>query len=470
MSDSGTVLGIPVPGCARVLAGTTPVYPSHQGDEVVPGLIIAFGKKFNRPGHEIKYESQLSYGLSDIVILLERPYVEDYHVNFETIVQKSPTLRAVDELIRFSSCGARSIFTVTVLNTFPMQPDKKDKSLDEACHGLVGQVLQVKRPKIILRCDQHSFSDGWMRRFNFHGPDYDLQYRLEKHEIKFDETHTATVYQSFHPSCAVNNTDCRPEYRALLIHHFLAAFWALRGHHTDLPEYVEPIRQLCLQSGQRRTKPGLCSWQAAEHIEEAICGGYMGPNDGRGGHRMEIRNKPRIDNLQGRAKVVCRMYSKLEALAQGKFNPGALALAKIITFFWKDHFTSEPIFQQVLFLLQTQGNRQSGWFVSRSPENEKNTLASVVDNFTALRLNEALGHVSDGSATDGKQRFNAVIRATKIYLTQSSVMELMTTLRIASNLRYCETMADLHAGENLEFVLRSSQFWQLEELHQSVSA
>ncbi|OAQ58454.1 elicitin domain-containing protein [Pochonia chlamydosporia 170] len=416
MSDSGTVLGIPVPGCARVLAGTTPAYPSHQGDELAPGLLIAFGKKFNKPRHEIKYESQLSYGLSDIVILLERPYVEDYHVNFETIVQKSPTLRAVDELIRFSSCGARSIFTVTVLNTFPMQPDKKDKSLDEACHRLVGQVLQ-----------------------------------------------------SFHPSCAVNNTDCRPEYRALLIHHFLAAFRALLGHHTDLPEYVEPIRQLCLQSGQRRTKPRLYSWQAAEHIEEAICRGYIGPNDGRGGHRMEIQNKPRMEKLQGRAKVVCRMYSKLEALAQGKFNPGALALAKIMTFFWKDHFTPEPIFQQVLFLLQTQGNRQSGWFASRPPESETDTLASVVDNFTALKLNEALGHVSDGSATDGKQRFNAVIGATKSYLTQSSVMELITTFRIASSLRYCETMADLPAGENLEFVLRSSQFWQLEELHGSVS-
>ncbi|KID81457.1 hypothetical protein MGU_11189 [Metarhizium guizhouense ARSEF 977] len=258
MPDSGMVLGIPVPGCARALAGTTPAYPSHQGDELAPDLIIAFGKKFNKPRHEIEYESRLSYGLSDIVILLERPYVENYHVNFETIVQRSPTLRAVDELIRFSSCGARSIFTVTVLNTFPMQPEKKDKTLDEACHGLVGHVLQVKWPKIILRCDQHSFSDGWMSRFNFHAPDYDLQYRLEEHEVMFDETHTATVYQSCHPSCAVNNTDCRPEYRALLIHHFLAAFGALRGH-TDLPEYVEPIRQLCLQSGGRKPKPTLCS-------------------------------------------------------------------------------------------------------------------------------------------------------------------------------------------------------------------
>lgn len=156
MTDSRTVLGIPVPTNARALAGTPP-YPSHHCDIIAPELITTFGKRHFTDPHEVRYETQLSYGLSDIVILLERPYVKSYRASFDMIVQTSNTLRAVDELVRFSSRGVRSIYTVTVLNTFPMQPAKNKNRLDGECHGLVAQVLQAKKPKIVLRCDQHSF-------------------------------------------------------------------------------------------------------------------------------------------------------------------------------------------------------------------------------------------------------------------------------------------------------------------------
>ncbi|KID95154.1 hypothetical protein MAJ_08885, partial [Metarhizium majus ARSEF 297] len=114
------------------------------------------------------------------------------------------------------------------------------------------------------------------------------------------------------------------------------------------------------------------------------------------GKLQNVSKKPFAEDVKtqaiGRAKAVCRMYSTLEALAQNKFKPGALALAKIITFFWKEHFTTEPIFKQVMFLLQTQGNSQSDWFGSSVPR-DPDTLESVIQDVSQLNLTE--GPVSD---------------------------------------------------------------------------
>jgi hypothetical protein len=62
------------------------------------------------------------------------------------------------------------------------------------------------------------------------------QFELPSEEYKFVRTearaggnHKTLVLQCFHPSLAVNNATRRPEYRCLLIYHFIAAFAELSG-------------------------------------------------------------------------------------------------------------------------------------------------------------------------------------------------------------------------------------------------
>lgn len=65
-------------------------------------------------------------------MFLQRLYVKNYNKSFESIVQSPNTLQGVDELIRFRTKGARSIYTTTILNAFAMEPEKKNYDLDAA--------------------------------------------------------------------------------------------------------------------------------------------------------------------------------------------------------------------------------------------------------------------------------------------------------------------------------------------------
>lgn len=98
----------------------------------------------------------------------------------------------MDELIRFCTKGARSIYTTTVLNAFAMEPDKDNHNLDAACHQLLAQILQLKKPKFILQCHRDGYKDEWISRFDFGASDYTFNIS----EIPLDEHHTALAIQS----------------------------------------------------------------------------------------------------------------------------------------------------------------------------------------------------------------------------------------------------------------------------------
>lgn len=85
-----------------------------------------------------------------------------------------------------------------------------------------------------------------MSRLNFSASDYNS----DKYDVALDENHIALAMQSYHPTIAVNNTECRPEYRALLIHHFLAAFIALSCE-VELPDYVKDLHNFISKKGNR---------------------------------------------------------------------------------------------------------------------------------------------------------------------------------------------------------------------------
>jgi hypothetical protein len=59
----------------------------------------------------------------------------------------------VDELIRFSTKGARSIHTVTILDAFSFKHyTTQVKPSDEECHLLLEKILKAKKPKVVLCC------------------------------------------------------------------------------------------------------------------------------------------------------------------------------------------------------------------------------------------------------------------------------------------------------------------------------
>ena len=150
----------------------------------------------------------------------------------------------MDDLIQFATNGARSIHTVTVLDAFSFKPDDESPIPDERCHQLLADIIRAKKPKVVIRCHTDGYSDPWMEQFELPSKDY----KSERKEIEASGDHKITVLQSFHPSVALNYTAGRPEYRCLLIHHFIAAFAELNGV-SQLHEEVEEIRQLCIRKG-----------------------------------------------------------------------------------------------------------------------------------------------------------------------------------------------------------------------------
>lgn len=56
------------------------------------------------------------------------------------------------------------------------------------------------------------------------------------------------------------------------------------------------------------------------------------------------------------------MYDWLEYLAGQSYTFGALGIAEAVLFLWKDHFGSNPLYEQVTALLFHSGSKQQGWF------------------------------------------------------------------------------------------------------------
>jgi len=238
-------LGIPVPRCLQTLTCAPPVCSSSLGDKVALELLRDFGKKFSRPTHEIVQACNLASGPSDLVIILQRPSKsQNYSLSFEQFVRSCKTLQAVDALIRLATNDSRSIDTVTVLDAFSYKPTENCDIPDERCHELLAQILRVKKPKVILRCHTDSYCISWMKRIELPA----ITYKFEREEVEVDDNHIAVVLQSFHPSRAVNYADDKPEYLALLMYHFIAAFSEL-GSRLRLPKGAEDIRELCVKPG-----------------------------------------------------------------------------------------------------------------------------------------------------------------------------------------------------------------------------
>lgn len=426
------VLGLAVPRNVQELPRTPPPCYAMEGDRAAVELLRGFGIGLDIDEAEINQACHLASGYSDIIFILERPRAKRYDTTFEDFVQSSDTLCALDGLIRFASKGSRSIETVTVLDAFSFQPDKNNHDFDRECHRILSQIIRIKKPKVIVRCHRDSYEDLWMKRFELPGEGY----RLERSVVDIEETHSAVVFQSFHPSCAIHNAWYRPEYRALLIHHVIATFGELHGQ-GELPAYVEDVRLLCNVRGHRvrNDMPFDSPYMAALYTRNTLSAQYEGPGESR---PVEFACMDHVERMESRALAFSNMYWKLRGLAQGTFNPGALALGRTRFFNWGgDFFQEDPLFRQISWLLRARGLEQEGWI---APSSNHTDEAPVPPSIRTTLSRRQPFNIPDECLNDKRQelvlKIKKVAKLTGSRLLASNVTELAESLRVASVLAY----------------------------------
>lgn len=235
-------LGIPVPESLACLPRPLPVCQFTTNDLKSLNLIRAFGKEFECREDEINQALNLALGPSDIIIILRRPASNHtYNVSFEQFVEDCKTLKAVDELIRFATKGTRSIHTVTILDAFMFKPTGRAGIPDARCHQLLAEIIELKSPRLILRCHKDSYNDSRLKSLEQDCEDYKCPTKPNR-----DKQPTQYIVQSFHPSLAVNYKESRPEYRIFLLLHFTVAFQRLGELHSKCNKSRKFIRERCV--------------------------------------------------------------------------------------------------------------------------------------------------------------------------------------------------------------------------------
>lgn len=233
-----------IPCCLEQLAQTSPMCLPQERDFQALQVLREHAQGLGRSSHCITQACNLASGLSDIVVILQRPHSDGSHPpnqSFDGFVNNSHTLKVVDELLNFASRGTRNIGTVTVVNAFLFQHMKDDADADLRCEEILTHFLQVKKPRVIIHCLNPVYQSSSMRRFNFPGKCY----RVRSEVIEIADGYTALVIPSFHPSRAVNYFKHRLELRVLLMYHFAMAF-RLLGDRATIPYCVSRILDLCL--------------------------------------------------------------------------------------------------------------------------------------------------------------------------------------------------------------------------------
>ncbi|KAK8060598.1 hypothetical protein PG996_010528 [Apiospora saccharicola] len=269
MSCLDSCLDVPVPGCLREHVRSPPFRPLIRGDCITLDLVTEFGERFKRPAKEIKKACMLASGYWDLIVILERPRKDqDYDKSFNEFVEECPTLKAVDELIKFASNGSRSIHNVTVLDAFsfsPAKPSEPGALPTMCCHELVGKVIKAKTPKVVICC--------WR---DYAGPSSIVSRELMSRGVgtwppceRIDVRGTRVLaIRSFHPVRAVCYRRLSPCTRMTLIYHFVLAFNYLNApkiYSADTLPWAEDMSQRC--RNENKDPNFLNKWMTTPNVE-----------------------------------------------------------------------------------------------------------------------------------------------------------------------------------------------------------
>lgn len=221
-----------LPRCLKDLAQEPPMCSIQEKDFQAIQALREYGRSLGCSDGSIKQACDLASGTSDLVIILERPRSEQSHPtnqSFEDFVTGCDTLKAVDELIRFATRGTRNICTVTVIDAFSFQPDKKDTAANLKCEEFLCKFLKIKKPSVILHCLNTTYQSLWMEERFIFGKPFE---RIQEKNVDITDRHRAIVIPSFHPSRALFWDQFRLELRVLSLYHFA---FAVRLLHDERP-------------------------------------------------------------------------------------------------------------------------------------------------------------------------------------------------------------------------------------------
>jgi hypothetical protein len=112
-------------------------------------------------------------------------------------------------------------------------------------------------------------------------------------------------------------------------------------------------------SFSNRDSRKLSSWDAPTYLTNALERRYGGL---QGGYPVMFADEPEHEVLRRKAKILSTMYDWLEYLAGQSYTFGALGIAEAVLFLWKEHFETNPLYEQVTTLLLFRGSEQQGWF------------------------------------------------------------------------------------------------------------
>ena len=103
----------------------------------------------------------------------------------------------------------------------------------------------------------------------------------------------------------------------------------------------------------------LTSWDAPTYLTKALERRYGGM---QGGYPVIFADESKDEALRRKAKILSTMYDWLEHLAGQSDTFGTLGIAEAVLFTWKEHFETNPLYEQVTRLLLFRGSEQQGWF------------------------------------------------------------------------------------------------------------
>ncbi|KAF4446948.1 hypothetical protein F53441_9464 [Fusarium austroafricanum] len=344
-------LDIPVPRCVQKLIFEPPVCLSNLQDIKAVNLIRKFGDEFGRRRDEIDQACRLASGPSDVVILLERPHEsQTYHGTFGEFAKRCKTLKSVDELIKFSSKGARSIHTVTVLDAFSFKPEDSTPIPSERCHQLIEEILKLKKPKVVLCCWNQPCEQPFVAQFKSHG----VGTWPFRHEVDIEGFSTIAM-RSFHPAAAVCYDESRKACcRMLLICHFILAFAQLAGS-TAIPEWMETVCENSsteYYASRRNGSRNLVSLTKTPIIL-SILRNMMGLKRERTVYPHSEARRAEDQRQQ--------VNALLRQLLTSNYNKGAQDITKLCLL-WRDYRYYEPSRRQdILSRLVELGSRQGSY-------------------------------------------------------------------------------------------------------------
>ena len=215
----------------RDLISTPPYVQPRAYDFETLSMLRLLGSEFLRSEQEISIACKLTYGLSDIVIMLERPSSHhNYELPFDDFVDASASLRGLNGMIKLATGGLRTIANVSVLDQYSFKPSEGAPEPTEAkCHDFIRAAIRRKRPQVIMCCCRVASTSGECFLCHWLCPQ-DVcpcpQKITADGFIKrgYIEDSPTTIVHSFHPAKVFRYNPFNGLFGGLLTYHCITAF------------------------------------------------------------------------------------------------------------------------------------------------------------------------------------------------------------------------------------------------------